>query len=553
MRRSFAALAALTLLAAAPAPVTYRLSPVLTDGALSAVTVEIGLTGDADGTTVLALPDDFGGVDDHWKLLGRITATGAQISGTGAKRTLTARPGAPIRVRYTVRTAYAADPAEAEGNPYRGAVIRPAWFASLGEFLFATPEGRDGAAARFAWVGWPAAWRTASDLDHPGLTVGEIGDSSLLAGPDVVVRTRPISGGTLRLATRGSWDFDLDTYADTMARVIGAQRDFWGDVRGPFTVTLYELAPSPGSLSSGGTGRSDGFAQYAGGKTQAADLLRNIAHEHIHTWIARRLGTLPDGPSEAGLYWLSEGFTDFYAARTLLRSGLWGPDEFVADLNAILVALATSPVRDAPNARIVADFWRDRRVERLPYQRGAVLALLLDERTRGRGGLDRILFAMRDAMRRPSKPALRANFIAAARRSGLDARPLLTRHVDAGAPVVLPPTLFGGCVRVENIQLAVFDPGFDRDASAKAGAITGVDPAGPAYAAGLRDGMKRLARIAGTEGDSRKTLSYRIADAAGERVIAWLPAGRTRVALQQLVLAHPLPAGCARAMGGAAD
>lgn len=550
MSRALVALAALASLGAAPAAVTYRLSPVLSDGALTAVSVEIGFTGDSDGTTILALPDDFGGVDDHWKLLGKLAVTGARVTGTGAKRILTARPGAPIRVRYTVATAYAADPAEAEGNPYRGAVIRPGWFASLGEFLFATPQGRDGAAARFAWSGWPAAWRTASDLDHPGLTVGEIADSTLLAGPDVVVRTRPVSGGTLRLATRGRWDFDLDTYADTMARVIGAQRDFWGDVRGPFTVTLYELAPSPGSLSSGGTGRSDGFAQYAGGKTQAADLLRNIAHEHIHTWIARRLGTLPDGPGEAGLYWLSEGFTDFYAARTLLRSGVWSPADFVADLNAILVALATSPVRDAPNARIVADFWRDRRVERLPYQRGAVLALLLDERTRGRGGLDRILFAMR----KTPKLALRANFIAAARRSGLDARPLLARHVDAGVPAVLPPTLFGGCMRVENSQLAIFDPGFDREASARAGAIAGVDPAGAAYAAGLRDGMKRMARVSGTEGDSRKPLGYRIADASGERVITWLPGGRMQVALQQLVLAEPLPAGCTKMMaGGTAD
>lgn len=555
MRRFIAALAALASLgAAAPSPVTYVLSPVLSDGALTAVTVEIGFTGDADGTTILALPDEFGGVDDHWKLLGRIAVSGARIGGTGSKRLLTARPGAPIRVRYTIATAYAADPTEAEGNPYRGAVIRPAWFASLGEFLFATPEGRDAAPARFAWRGWPAAWRTVSDLDHPRLTVNAISESSLLAGPDVVVRTRPLpNAGTLRLATRGSWEFDLDAYADTIARVVGAQRAFWNDTRGPFTVTMYELAPTPGSLSMGGTGRGDAFAQYAGGRIKADALLRNIAHEHIHSWIPRRIGDSPEGEAAAGQFWLSEGFSDFYAARTLLAAGIWTPAQFVADFNRVLVELATSSARTAPNSRIVTAFWTDREVEQLPYRRGSVFAALLDhelQRTpRGRQGLDAVVFAMRDtwvAAPAAAKPGLRANFVAASRRAGLDPRPLLARHIDSGVPIVLPAALFGACARIATVDVAIFDPGFDRDASAKAGRFAGVDPGGPAYAAGLRDGMRRIARVGGSEGDSRVPLSYRIADEAGERVIAWLPAGKTRVAVQQVTLADPLPPGCAR-------
>lgn len=563
MRRALAALAALASLGATtPAPVDYRLAPVLTDGALTAVSVEISFTGDADGTTVLTLPDDYGGVDDHWKYLGKLAVTGARVRGTGSQRILTARPGAPIRVRYTVASAYAADPPEVEGNPYRGAVIRPAWFASLGEFLFATPDGRDAAPARFAWKGWPAGWRTASNLDHPRLTVKAIAESSLLAGPDVVVRTRPLpDAGTLRLATRGTWDFDLDTYADTIARVIGAQRAFWGDTRGPFTVTMYELAPSPGSLSMGGTGRGDAFAQYAGGKIQAEALLRNIAHEHIHSWIPRRLGELPDGTAAAGQFWLSEGFSDFYAARTLLRAGIWTPAQFAADFNRVLVELATSSARNAPNARIVTAFWTDREVEQLPYRRGSVFAALIDHELRrlprGRRGLDAVMFAMRDAwVAAPAaaKPGLCTNFIAAARRLGLAPRALLTRHIDGGAPMVLPAALFGRCGRIETADIATFDPGFDRDASAKAGRIMGVDAGGAAYAAGLRDGMRRIARVGGSEGESRVPLSYRIADAAGERVIEWLPAGRTRVAVQQVTLAVPLPAGCvARMAGGRAD
>ena len=58
--------------------------------------------------------------------------------------------------------------------------------------------------------------------------------------------------------------------------------------------------------------------------------------------------------------------------------------------------------------------------------------------------------------------------------------------------------------------------------------------------------MKRVARVGGQEGDSRIPLTYRIRDAAGEREIGWLPAGKKRLTLQEVRLAAGAPDGCMR-------
>lgn len=562
-----ALLASMTLGGTALAsPVAYTLSPVMSGSELSAVAVEMKLTGNAAGQTTIELPGDFGGVKDHWRYVRNFRVDGASFADDGtAKRVLRHAPGAALTLRYDVVSAYPADPTADDGNPYNGAVVRPGWFAAAGDFLFARPSGGDDAAATFAWAGWPAGWTHVSDADHGSMgramTVGDVVESTLLAGPDVVLRTRPLPGGMLRLATRGQWSWSMDGYADTMGRILSAERGFWGDVTGPFTVTLFQLIETKKHDSSGGTGRGDGFALYASPAVPENILDETIAHEHTHTWIARRVGKMPDDDVEAGLYWFSEGFTEFYTARTLLHAGLWTPRQFIDNLNGKLAVYASSPARAYPNAKITSDFWKDPAVEQLPYRRGELFAYFLDRKLRQSGrasGLDAVMFAMRDrwvAAPVGGKPPLLANLTAVLASFGLDIQIDLARYIDKGEPIALASNQFAGCATVATIAIPAFDPGFDRDASAKAGIFAGVDQHGAAYAAGLRDGMKRLARLGGQEGDSRVPLSYRVEAAEGVRVISWRPEGTARLTLQEVQLTPALPdarlAACTRTMSGA--
>lgn len=551
-------------LAAVPAPPStfdYEFTPVVEHGATALITT-LRFVGPASGTLTLDLPNQGEGIKERWRFLSDFAVTGAAVAAPDpATRVLTFAPGTPVTVRYRVASAYDADPDGREGNPYKGAVLRPGWFETLGDFIFATPHGAEGQPATFKWGQMPRGWSIASDLEHGRmgrpLTVFDVSESTLLGGADVQVLKRAVSGGVLRVAVRGTWAFDASTLADVLAHTISAQRDFWGrDVKGPFLVTLTPLA---GTGSSGGTGRTDAFALYGTSDTTQASFLRTIAHEHTHSWIPTRVGTLREGAREPEDYWFSEGFTDFYASRTLLRAGIWSLEEFVADLNDRLLAYTASPVRNAPNSQIVRDFWTGEKIRQLPYQRGLLLAFIWDKRLRdaGKGGLDPVMFAARDAfVAAGTKPNAAQNFLASYHRvSGGDLDADIARYVMAGETIALPGDLFGSCATVQTIELPDFEPGFDRDRSLATGFIAGVDPDGPAYAAGLRDGMRRIKKVAGQEGDSRVALAYTIVDLSGqERVISWFPAGKGRRPLQQVMLAPDITdaqrAACVRAISG---
>jgi predicted metalloprotease with PDZ domain len=120
--------------------------------------------------------------------------------------------------------------------------------------------------------------------------------------------------------------------------------------------------------------------------------------------------------------------------------------------------------------------------------------------------------------------------------------------------VELPATLLGECGKVLTESRAAFDRGFDARATRQAeGTITGVDPAGPAYAAGMRDGMKLVRREGSAANDSTLPLAYRIADADGEKLISYLPIGRTRHAVQRIAIGaanEEAKAACKNRLGG---
>ena len=543
------------------APVSYTLAPVMTGDSLAALAVEIRLDGDADGETRLDLPGEWAGTDSLWKQVSAVEVEGAasvREDGPGA-RLIAHRPGAPLVVRYRVASPYG----EAPGFGYEKAVplIRSGWFFFHGEGVFATPEGREKAPARFAWRGFPDGWTLASDLDHlggarPG-TVTDVVESVALGGADVTLVERDVGGAPLRVAVRGRWSFAPEAFADAVGRIVEAENAMWGDAGRPFFVPLAPLGEASGH-SSHGTGRSDAFSVASTNDFALGAAARFLAHEYMHTWIAREVGGFPEKDEALG-YWFSEGFSDFQAARVLLRAGLWTPEEYVAELNRVLLRYAASPARGATGADVLARFWSDQAVQQLPYDRGHLLALLFDRRIRaatgGRAGLDDALLAQRARARRDSIATGAATLFPALVRAeyGIDLAPDLARHEDRGEPVTLPADLFGPCARIETATRPEFHRGFDiARTQAAGGVITGVDPTLPAHAAGLRDGMKLVRRESGTIGDSSVEIVYRVEDGGTERLIRYMPTGKGRVTFQRVVLAPDASREtCAKVMGGA--
>ena len=514
----------------APKLVDYVVSPEIGPNGLDALDVRLTFQAGPKGGTAIDLPDSDAGTSSLWRYVTdfRVTGAGGVSEAGPAKKIVTSSPGARVTVSYRVVSAFDHDPGPGELDTYKP-TIRPRWFWAYGEALFARPEGYD--QAHFTWQG-PPDFPFASSLQgarSSAMSVDKLTESVSVGGPDLVVQERPIGGASVRFAMIGRYDFTDDAFADLGTRIIAGERAFWGGRERPFLVVLAPLMPVPGRLEDRGEGRADALAIMTTADIPLADLRSVIGHEYFHTWNPGRLGGIPDGAAEPSGYWFSEGFTDFYARRLLLRMGVFQLEDFVADWNAMLRAYATSPVRAEPLARIERDLWTDDSVHKLPYQRGAIIAAIADARLRtlsqGRWSLDDLMRAMPADARRPNAPLAPTLFLEAAKARGVDMTSDVQRIADEGALALLPPVAFGTCIHITTMTVPIFDMGFDWPTARVSHIIAGVDPSSRAYAAGLRNGMT-LVKIDAPLGETTKPLTMRIRDAAGERDITYVPAGR---------------------------
>jgi len=548
---------------AAPGPVSYQVTPELEDGRLDALAVEMRLRGDADGQTYIRLPDSWSGVSDLHRAVHDLKAEGGRLQRVSdAEVKLIHAPNAPVSLSYRIRQDFRGELTAGQGPPFR-AVVRPDRFTALGWAVFGEVSGPIGRPVEFRWGQAPEGWTVASDLDHTTrlTNTGELLDSVLVGGQGMRMIERPAAGGRLRVAVHGEWKFTPQELAQLLVRITEASAGFWGDEGEDFFVAVTPLKAPGGGSAQYGVGLGDAFSLWTTDDADAASLRHIVAHEHQHVWFPTRVGGVRTGPDEPLDYWLSEGFTDFYTLRLLLRSGLWSLEEFVEDYNRILRAYGSSPVKTAPNRIVAAGFWEDPAVADLPYQRGLVLAALWDDRlrreTKGARDLDDVILAMKARAAGQTEAGravenLRLSYDQFG--SSLDAD--LRTLVEAGGAVSLPADLFGACARVATHQQPEFDRGFDTAKTNELnGVVAGVDPEGPAYAAGLRNGMRIVGRLTPAAQDNpNAVLAYQVRDESGAKVIRYQPRGRRQVTFQQIELTPGMDAAqraaCARAMSG---
>lgn len=547
MRKMFGlALAALAMVVcSAQAPsgrLEYELTPILENGALAAVQVDLRFRGEADGETDLRLPDEWGGQPELWRSIADVTAvSGATIANgeTANQRILTHRPNARLHVRYRVIQDFEGAPNARQGNAYRP-VIQPTYFHLIGNAFMVTPgQSAESTPVRFRVRGLPRDWLYASDLEHPDLRLGDVWSSVVIGGDFRIHEDR---ANRVRVALRGEWSFTDEAFTQSVVEIIAGQRRFFGDRPSPYLVTVIALeSPQQGWLSIGGTGLGDAFAFFATGNAQATQITRTLAHEGLHSWIPNEIGNMSQ-ENQALEYWFSEGFTDFFTGRVLVRERIWTPQQFADDLNETLRAYAQSPERTSTNARVLEGFWSSRDVQRLPYLRGRLLATIWDQRLRASGhDLDDVVLAMRDRVNAGDERVAVEIFPDVIGNLGIDPAADIATHIDRGEFILLPEDAFAPCGRIETRQVRAFHRGFNIEATqANNNIITGVDPMHPAYAAGMRDGMTLIRRDGGEIGNADLEIGYVVRDGETERTLRYMPQSGATFTEQRLVLSENL-------------
>ncbi len=522
---------------AAAAPVDYLVEPLISGGALEHIRIFVSFDGDADGETGLDLPDRWAGTSGLHRAIRNLDVSGGMIAATAdpARRLIRHAPGARLTVSYSFDLSEA-DP----GLDYEKArpVLRPGWFYVHGEGAFAAPAGRGRAPARLRWAATPPGWQVASSVDGAGagLTVDDAAQSILAGGSDFRLVEREVGGQRLRVFVRGRWTFGAEAFADALARVIAAENHYMASPAVPFFVSLIPLTGGDtGGISLGGTGRTGGFALASTDNVALDYLLRTLAHEYGHRWFGRELGPTPE--PDAPEYWFTEGFNDFVAAQSLVEAGLWSERDYADALNDLLLRYAQSPARSRPNAELASAFWQDDAARQMLYDRGHLFALALGGEAPAGAMRETLARMAAEAESFPADMTEAARFALAFTALGADR---LAGRIDAaivrGEPIALPEQLFARCGTIGWAEQPVYAVGYTAEQRPDGRFFATVDPAGPAWAAGLRPGMRYVRRESFRPGDAGVPIVMRVADASGERLLSWLPAGRETVRFQRLFL-----------------
>lgn len=517
------------------------------------VEVQIVCLGAATGTTTLLLSEHWDGL----RAIGR-EVRGLRAWGAGG-RTLEVEhprshlwsvrhaPGERLRVVYRLVSPARELNLESPVHHHHLPIVGRERFHLIGNLGLLIPEhlwASEPIGIHVEWKGFGrAGWTVVSShsvsqggfLVHMNLE--EFRHALFAAGRLRLIR-RLVRGGEVVVSIQGEkWAFDAKDFADMAVRVVECERAFFDDHSDPFF--LINLIPvgraQAGLRAMSGTGLTGSFALFmAPGlrlqeREAALMVLHLLAHELFHHWNGATI--VVDQP-ELLHYWFSEGFTNHYTRKLLLRGGLIDEEEFLRNLNETLARYTFSPVRDAPNRRILEGFWRDPDLHDLPYLRGDVVALLVDHRIRtrskGRRSLDDLMRALLLRARRERRAVDNRELfelIAEYTSAGFAAR--VREIIVDGEPVQLSPGSYAPCMRLVTEQLGPFDLGFDFAGSRIQRRVQGVRRGSRAFRAGLRDGQKLMGWSVAS-GKFFQEVELVVRGRGGVKTITYLPQGAPR-------------------------
>lgn len=289
-----------------------------------------------------------------------------------------------------------------------------------GASVFMFVAGREGEALEVA-VEAPAGWRTTTALRRAGDGEGaevfaaadydELVDSPMEIGTHEVAEFE-VDGKTHRWAVWGRGNLDLRRLEGDTRRIVAAERELFGVLPYPDYTFLLHLVPG----GYGGLEHRNSTALLADrwgfrGKDYES-FVGLVAHEFFHLWNGKRIRPAVLGPFDLTReaytrdLWVVEGFTTYYTDLMLRRAGIIPEARYLEKLGEQISRFQTAPGRGVQTlAESSFDAWikfyrpdaNTPNAQISYYQKGGLVALLLDLRIRGATGGER---SLDDVMRR---------------------------------------------------------------------------------------------------------------------------------------------------------
>lgn len=533
---------------------TYVVEPII-QGESCRLGVRMTFRGESSGTTRLLLPLEWAeGVGLYRAIRNlRSLSEDIKIEDTKEPHVKIVHHAPNQRVSLTYEVVSQPPGTKLTREIYHYPVLRSTYFYVMGQALWVYPDMRESTPLKLSlhWKNIPDGWALINSygISQPKqivkTTLESFRKGTFLAG-DYRIKRIIINQEPVYAVTRGSFGFSDEEFHDTVKQLLQFTRDLWNSHDFPhYYVTMLPTDDPPGR--TGGESRTNSFTFFLPKDSTLSKHLRTLAHELFHAWNPQRLGGFEviGVVEDERLYWFSEGFTDYYASVLLLRAGLISLEDYVAGYNSLTEEYYASPVRLLPAAEMVQKRQTSYKVERLFYQRGALLAHYWDNairsRTNNKSSLD-------DVMRSLLKSATARGVSLSHKRIADALRPYLgekgasdiEKYIDRGE-LVPADNFFGTCAIAEVINYHPWDMGFEADKSFKTRVISGVVPDSNAHRAGLRDGQKWISG-GYVHGDPNRLTKLTVIEGDTQKVVQFYPAATEAIRLRQYKLKPGLSA-----------
>ncbi len=394
--------------------------------------------------------------------------------------------------------------------------------AAIAQPISAGVEALDAICVTFA----PGLWSTLTGSADACSPLADLVDSAIVGGTPIVTTNERVT-----VLVQPGVAASADALLSMVDRVVEALGPAVGPLEGVVTAIVLRRADDPDALS--GHGRLGGFVLELGDNARADDpaLVRLAGHEHLHRLIGH--GIRFAAADELSTLWFREGVTDYVATSALVRAGVLRSEELFGLISRAITNLRANPADGAaPGAE--SEYWSDRDLRRLPYDRGALLAMMIELQTIARCDMlwTELLQQLAATLELAGGPLDNASVaIALEQACPGEWRSFFQRYIVGVERLPVHEQLAqAGLQVVERLEPAPYH-GFRANMTASgAWYVSEVDPDGPAAAAGIRLNAPLVGEPEVPQGRAARPAVLRLDDNGIERIVV-VPAllGQRRV------------------------
>jgi|GEM_PF-5716033 len=379
---------------------------------------------------------------------------------------VTHKPGAILKIKYNVLPNQ--NSATSKYNSYLRPIINKQYFYAIGHAFLLVPEHLftdKKAKIQVSYHGFDEqGWQTISSYSNStkSFQLNEKFDRflrSIFVAGDFKHLRKSINGHPIHFAFLGEkWNFTKEQMADLFVKILKTERNFFSDYNYPYyfvgVLPVKNNSKWPAYVNAANLTNSFSLVLSENvtldqNAWEYNELLSLLAHECFHNWNGNILSL---GSEEENIYWFSEGFTNHYSRKMLLKSGLYSQKDYIKSLNMAAKGYFTSPVVNSPNKEIVKNFHRSDDIRALPYLRGDMLAYLLDYEIRktsdGKRNLDDFMKAITGNVRETKELQSINVFKLIEQFTSNSFRAYFENLVQSGSTIEFPTDLLDPCLRI---------------------------------------------------------------------------------------------------------